>query len=311
MTPLICPSCGSQTPRLGSASGAAVTCLKCRAPIPAESLAPPADEAGAEASGAPVYRVERFQPTRGGSPVGVVAALGLGLIAALVLGPLAALLRQFFWLVLVFPLLYGMGLGLAASAGAWTAKCRRPELAVGAGVITGLAGALVLHYVSYLIATANVPAGMISFQQYLDLLFQAGVLGFNYTVSVIYYLVEVVVIAAAAGGGAVVLLNKPFCETCDTWKQKQSLGKFPISTAVAAAAVGSGQPALMVAPADGDETVTLDIYRCPNCRNNGPIEVRATCTKGKGENAASVVVFVTYPGAAAADFEDVRSRCES
>ena len=311
MTPLICPTCGAQTPRLAGTSGAAVTCLKCRAPIPAESLAP-AGEAGADAPTTPVYHIEGFQPTRGGSPVGVFAALGVGLIAALVLGAIAAVVRQFFWLVLIFPALFGMGLGVAVSAGAWMAKCRRTELVAGAGVIVGFAGAFVLHYVSYLIAlsNANVPAGAISFTQYLDLLCQAGVMGFGYTASVVYYLVEVVVILIASGALAVVMLNGPFCEPCGEWKSREALGTFKINTAVAAAAVSSGQPARMVAPPDADdEAVTLEVYRCPNCRNNGPIEVRATCTKGKGENAASLVVFVTYPGEAAVDFEEVRRQC--
>jgi hypothetical protein len=95
------------------------------------------------------------------------------------------------------------------------------------------------------------------------------------------------------------------------WKQKEPLGTFKINTAVAAAAVGSGQPALMVAPTEEDEAVTLDLFRCIHCRNNGPIEVRATCTRGKGENAASLVVFMTYPGEAAADFEGVRRKSTS
>jgi hypothetical protein len=316
VTPLICPSCGAQTPRLAGASS--VTCMKCRAPIPTESLAPPTGEAGAEAPGAPVYHVERFQPTRGGSPAGVLVAVGFGLVAALVLGALAAFVRQYFWAVLIFALLLGAGIGIVTSLGARVAKCRRTELAVGAGIITGLAGAFVLHYVAYLLFLANLnlplgPAagGLGGFGSHLELKCRLGVMSFGYVGSIIYYAVEAAVIAGTSGACAVVLLKSPFCEPCGVWKQKETLGTFQINTAVAAAAVASGQPALMVAPSEGDEAVALDIYRCPNCRNNAPIEVRASCTKGKGENAATVVVFVTYPGEATADFQEVRRQCIS
>lgn len=335
MAPLICPACGAQTPRLATSPAASINCLRCRAPIPPEQLAPPVAEPGTEGTGTepttldrlvgagflnelsqphnagPAYRVEKFQPTRGGSPVGVIVAVVAGLIGAVVLGAASALLRQFFWLVLVFPALLGFGIGAATSGGAWLAKCRRPELIAGAGVIAGLVGALVLHYVSYLIAVANIPQAQIGFQQYLDLRCQAGVLGLGYVGSAIYYVVEAVVIVGAAGTGALTWLDGPFCETCRVWKKKEGLGTFRMNTAVAARAVGSGQPASMIAPPDGNETVTLEFFRCPHCLNDAPIDVRVTCTKANGKDTATAVVFVTYPGTAAPAFEAVRRACGS
>jgi hypothetical protein len=287
-----------------------VTCLKCRAPIPAEQSTAPAGEAGPEAAGPRTYHVERFQPTRGGSPVGVFVALGLGLVAALVLGAIASVVRQFFWLVLVFPALLGAAVGFCAGAGGWLAKCRRPEMIAGAGVVCGLASAVVLHYVRYLSLTANLPPGQVTFTQFLELMCRAGVMGFGYTASVIYYIVEVVVIGGAAGAVAIVLLDRPFCEACGTWKSKDVLGKFRINGPMAAAAVSTGQPAALAAPAEGDETVTLELFRCPHC-SDGPIDVRATCEKKEGDNTASLVVFVTYPGAAADDIKAAARACRN
>jgi hypothetical protein len=307
MGPLTCPSCGAQTPRLATAPDAPVHCLKCRALIPAELLAPPAD--GAEAASAPAaYKVERFQPTRGGSPFGFLVALGTGLLGALVLGAIAGGIRQLVWAVLVFAILLGAGVGLTASVGAWLARCRRPELAVGAGAIAGFASALAMHYTRYLIMTADL-AVPITFTRFLDLLCQAGVMGFGYTGSMIYYLVEVIVIVIASGAAAVALLNRPFCEACNAWKKKEQHGPFKINANVAAAAVASGQPKQLVAPPEGDENVTLEIFRCPHCGNTGPIDVRANCTISDGKNTATATVFVTYPGEAADDFEDAVREC--
>ena len=299
MGPLICPSCGSQTPRLATTPGAPVHCLKCRAPIPAEQLAPPAD-GSAETSGPAPYHVEPYRPTRGGSPLGFVVALLAGLLGALVLGAVAGGIRQLFWAVLVFAILLGAGVGFAASVGAWLAKCRRPALAAFAGAIAGLVSALVMHYTRYLI---TFPQQQISFPEFLDLLCRAGVMSFGYTGSIIYYAVEAVVVAIAGGAAAVALLNRPFCEACKLWKQKENLGTLKINANVAAWAVAVGQPKLMAAPPEGDEAVALELFRCPHCRNAGPVDVRATCTKTENKNTASAVVFVTYPGEAAADFE--------
>ncbi len=280
-----------------------MTCLKCRAVIPPEQVEAPAE--GGE--GPTPYPVEPFKPTRGGAPAGVVVAIVVGLFGALVLGAVAALVRQGVWFVLVFPLLLGFGLGVCASAGAWLAKCRLAQLVAGAGAVVGLAGAFVLHYATYLIVFRDFPQPPVDFPEYLDLLCRAGVMSFGYTGSIIYYLVEVVVIAVAAGAGAVILLNGPFCEKCNLWKQKESLGTFKGSAQVAAWAVGTGRPTLMLAPTEADEKVTVEVYRCPLCRNDGPIDVKATCAVTENKNTATAVVFVTYPGAAAADFEKLRT----
>jgi hypothetical protein len=310
MPPLICPTCGSQTPRLAVAPGTPLTCLKCHAAIPDELLSPQPEQAEGETSAPAAYRVERFHATRGGSPAGAFVALGVGLLGAVVLGALSAVIRGFFWAVLIFPILLGFGVGVVAGGGAWMAKLRRPEFAAGAGAVAGLAAAFVLHYVRYLILTADFPAGQqVTFPQFLDLLCQAGVMGFGYTGSMIYYSVEVIVIVIAAGAGALVFLNRPFCEECNAWKQKEQLGPYKINATVAVNAVASGYPAAMVAPAEGDETVTLEIFRCPHCRDSGPIDVRANGTISDGKNTATATVFVTYPGEAATDFEEVRRQC--
>lgn len=310
MSSLICPSCGAQTPRLAGNPDATIHCLKCRAPIPAETLAPPA-EGDDGASSTPTYKVERYQPTRGGSPLGVLVAVATGLLGALVLGVVAAAIRQLFWLVLIFAIFLGCGLGAAAGIGGWMSKCRRTDVLAGAGVVAGLAGAFVMHYVRYLILTSDLPPGQISFPQFLDLLCQAGVMGFGYTGSMIYYAIEAVVIVVAAGVVAANMSNDPFCESCNVWKKKQRYGPFRINANVAVAAIASGQPKQLVAPPDGDEAVTLDIFRCPHCQSTGTIDVRAVGTITDGKNTATATVFVTYPGEAEADLTVAVAACHN
>jgi hypothetical protein len=254
------------------------------------------------------YHVTQFQPSRGGSSAGVILALFTGLIGAVVLGAVAAGIRQAFWLVLLFPAMYAFAVGCTVSAGAWLTKCRQVVAVAGGGVIVGFVAAFTLHYSCYLIAVWNFPPGAIGFQEYLRLLCQAGVLGFGFTGSVIYYAFEAIVIVGVTAATSVVLLDGPFCAECKLWKRKTTLGNWKINAAVAAHAVAAGLPKLMVAPPDGDDTVLVEVYQCPHCENRDGIDVRATCVHKEGDNSNTATVFMTYPAEALDDFVEIQSQ---
>lgn len=294
MPPLTCPACGATAP-----AGAA-QCLRCRAPL---------NDAPTETA-PPRYRVFAFVAGRGGPLFGVFVALAVGLVAAVVLGAVAGVVRHFLWVVLLFPVGFGGGLGYLTSCGARLAKCRRVPMVHGAGVIVGLLGAAVMHLTLYQVRLAANPAlqGM-SFFQYLDLLCLAGALGFGYTGTAIYYGVEVGLIVLMTAGMAAELLNDPFCDGCGRWKRNEALGKFKIHAPLAAAAVAAGQPDAMVAPAEGDDTVNVELFRCPHCGNDGPVEVRVSCSRTVDKGVWTAKVFVTYPGAAAPEFEATARDC--
>ena len=316
MSAITCPACLHSTPVLSRGGDAQVVCLRCRAPIPAELLAPtePLPE-GAEPAPTPaVHAVESFVAAPGGSPGGVLVALAFGLVTAAVLGFAAALLREHFWLVLVFAGIYGAALGGATGAGAWVGKCRLRGAVIAAGAVTGLAGALLLHYFGYVLAQRELPQlQLYTFWEYMDLRCEAGSsigsMNLGYAGTAIYWSVEALLVVILSGAVATWPLSRPFCAGCNAWKTQTPLGTFRIDGARALQAVAAGQPAAMVGPAAGDERVTVAVYRCPQCGPAGGIEAQVTCVRGSGEQATSMTLCMSYPGAALADFEEVARSC--
>jgi hypothetical protein len=318
MTSVTCPSCLHTTPVLAGAPGAAPVCLRCRAPLPPELLAPAGTSAEGEASAAarPAgFEVAPFTGVPGGSVVGFLVAVVVGLVGAVVVGYLTALLRQYFWFVLVFAFLYGLALGGITGIGVRAGKYRRAEGAVAAGVIAGVAGAFLLHYYGYLFSVRDLPIlGGLTFWQYMDFRFMLGTsigsISLGYTGTAIYWALEAVVIVIASAAAATWPVKRPFCAACNRWKEKTVLGKFRVDGPRAVEAVATGQPSALVAPATVDDTVTITLHRCPGCGDAGGFEAEVSAVRGKGEGAVTTSTTVTYPAAAAAAFEEVKRTCE-
>lgn len=319
MTSVTCPSCLHNTPALANSPGAPAVCLLCRAPIPPKLLAPAAvANEGDEAAGiaaAMSYRIAPYTGTPGGSPAGFVAAVVVGLVGAVVLGFATAFLRQHFWFVLVFGIIYGMALGGITGLGVRAGKYRRQDGAMSAGVIAGLAGAFLLHYFGYRFAVRDMPvlAGL-SFWQYMDfrcvLGTSIGSISLGYSGTAIYWGLEALVIVIASAAAATWPIKRPFCAACNVWKEKKPLGVFKVDGPRAVEAVTTGHPTALVAPATVDDRVTVSLYHCPRCGDAGGIEVQVSSTRGIGEGAVTSTAIVSYPAEAAADFEAARRACE-
>jgi hypothetical protein len=135
-----CPECGGRfrvprtAPAPESLDAEAITPTK---PGPAP---PPQDEADDEAEPPRPRRRWRFdvapyRPDGGVTAPGVVLTFALEALAGVVLGLLSAFIGHWFYLVLLFPLLVGLGLGCAGLLGVGLGKVRNPLIAGLAGVL--------------------------------------------------------------------------------------------------------------------------------------------------------------------------------
>jgi hypothetical protein len=272
-------------------------------------------ESAAAVDSVEAHPVEAYTGTPGGSAGGFLAMLAVGLAGAVVIGGLAAILHKWFWLVLVFPAIYGLVLGGLTGLGARVGKYRVLGGAVAAGALVGVVGAILLHYFTYQLAMReNQIVGFLTFTEYLDLSARAGVgigsIQFGYSGTIIYWLVEAIVVVIASAAAAQWPVRRPFCAGCNAWKEKKQLGVFQIDGPRAVAAISTGQPLTMVGPATADDKVTVSLYKCPRCGSSDAFEAEVVATRGKGEGAATVSAIMTYPAAAAADFEEARRTCE-
>jgi hypothetical protein len=167
-----------------------------------------------------------YTGTPGGSPAGFIVAVAVGLVGAVVLGFATAFLRQHFWFVLVFAMLYGVGPGGITGLGVRAGKYRRQDGAVSAGLIAGLAGAFLLHYFGYRFAIGDMPAlRHIGFWQYMDLRCRSGTsigsISLGYSGTAIYWGLEALVIVIASAAAATWPIKRPFCAACNTWRKRR------------------------------------------------------------------------------------------
>jgi hypothetical protein len=318
MSSITCPACLHSTPVLSRGGDAPVVCLRCRAPIPTELLAPaePLPE-GAEPAPTPaVHAVAPYTGTPGGTAGGFVVTVLVGTAAAALIGGFAGWLHEHVWFVLVFALVVGLAIGGLTGVGAKLGKYRNKGGAAAAGAITGFAGAFFFHYAAYQIDYANMPAeAWPGFLEFLDQRCRdgsriGGSIELGYVGTAIYWIVEALVMLGVSAGLATWPVNYPFCAGCNAWKEKRAVGAFVIDGPRAIDAVVAGQPRAMVSPASAPDRVAIGIYGCPECGDAGGIEVEVAFTRGQGEGAVTTTVFVGYPAEAAADFEAVRRECE-
>jgi hypothetical protein len=279
---------------------------------PTESPPVPAPQAPRQ------FPVIPFTPPRGGPPIGLGLAAFAGLIAALVFAVLAALLRSHLWLVIVFPMLHGIFVGVFAGLGARVAKARYRTGVGVVGAACGLVSYAGVHYLHYLSFAAAPNAPRVGFWEFMDVRATEGVKigkaggagnGIGYTGSVIYWSLEAVITMIGAAGVAVVTIGKPFCEGCNRWKSKHQLGPYLVEPGYAVPAVGAGVPTGLLVPADGKKSVVVEVYSCPVCGDEGTLDVKVTGTHQDGKTMRSWNGYVTYPGEALHVFNEVERAC--
>ncbi|RPH52275.1 MAG: hypothetical protein EHM91_00415 [Planctomycetota bacterium] len=80
-----------------------------------------------------------YVPSGKVGPVGIGVTLGLGLVAGVVAAALFHLVGRFFYLVLLFPILWGLGIGMAVAMGVRIGKCRNSVVGIAAGLVAAVA----------------------------------------------------------------------------------------------------------------------------------------------------------------------------
>lgn len=320
MTSATCPACRATIEIPERTRDGTVQCRQCgREFAPPEpgtgSESPPADAAAPKP-----FPVIPFQASRGGPALGLGLAAFMGLVAALVLGVAAALLRSAFWLVIVFPILHGVFVGVFAGLGARITKTRYQGGVAVVAAGCGLVSYMLVHYIFYLAFIGGLPPGapLVGFWEYMDIRATEGVRfgkpgangaggGIGYVGSVIYWVVEAVVTMAGAAGVAVVTIGSPFCEQCNRWKTKRSMGPYPVEPSYAVPAVGAGLPTGLLVPADGKKSVVVELAYCLECAERGTVDVKVHGTHQDGNKMYNWNAYVTYPGEALRTFAEVET----
>jgi hypothetical protein len=320
-----CPTCGAVVSVPSGIESGQVVCGGCeevidldaaKQPAPAEAAPAPAEAAP---PAPPQYSVTKFEATTGGNPIGLIVPLGVGVVAAVVFAVVAVIVREFFWLLVVFPALHGLAVGGVIGLAARLVKTRLPLalLAIGLGcALLSWLGIYLLWYVAFIADPKNPQVGFFGFMDHQATLGvkigkpgQGGGSNLGYVGTIIYWVVEAVITGVAGAAVALAPVMSPFCPGCNAWKRKRVLGPFLVEPTVAAGAVAAGVPAGVVAPAEGKKKVTLSVYACPHCEDEGTIDVSMDGSHTEGKQTMTYKVFMTYPGEALAEFERAAEEC--
>lgn len=98
----------------------------------------------------PRYEVVPYRPEGGYSSKGSGLLLLTSLLGGLILGLIAGFVSRWFYFILVFPALIGLGVGAAGNWAARIGKVRSTTLSGISGLLGGVFAMLSMHYVGYL-----------------------------------------------------------------------------------------------------------------------------------------------------------------
>lgn len=80
----------------------------------------------------------KYVPSGKAGGAGIALPFAIGIAGAAVAGAAFHFVGRYFYLILLFPLLWGMGVGFAAAVGVRAGKCRNPMIGVAAGVLSAV-----------------------------------------------------------------------------------------------------------------------------------------------------------------------------
>ena len=302
MNPRTCPDCRAEVP-----DTAGTACPACGATLPPADGTPPI-AVPVELPPVPAFEARPYQASNGGSGLGIGLMMLAGLVAAGLIGVLASVIGQVFYLIILFPIVIGLGVGFPMAFAGKLAKVHSVPVATLVGLWCGVVAMFVMHFTDFLLFAAGLPAGVdLSFLDFMDLQATAGVeigrtgkgINLGYTGSVVYWLIEVGVVALIVAGLGVAQAESPFCVPCEQWKSAQVYGPFFADEAAAKAHVEAGRVGELARLPEADDTLKLTVAVCPECRSDQEIDVKLLkIKKTKDGVSASDVCHVTYPGEA-------------
>lgn len=278
----------------------------------------------------PRFETIPYRPDGGFSSAGSAFMVAAAMVAGLVLGLIASVIGQWFYLVLLFPALIGLGMGAICKFAIRLGKVRNPLVAGLAGFMGGCMAMLTMHYCDYHRSMDELEQKLpgvrqhLGFWRFMDLQATQGVtigratagnkdkgMNLGYTGSIIYWLIEVLIVAGIAYAMARSFAAEPFCRQCRDWKESRVVGGVSIDGQVAAQALGDGDLTTFFQhvqkPDEASPPHVVHAAVCKGCGTSGTIDVKVskTSTNDQGQVEFTEVAHVTYPGEALAVIEAV------
>lgn len=274
------------------------------------------NEARAETAPPPRFVTQKYQSDNGMNLAGVALMVVLEVAAGVLLGAVASLISRLFYLILIFPVAIGMGVGLAGMAGVNIGKVRNVFVTGLIGFVGGCVAMFAMHYADYLHALDQLPQELhshVSFFDYLDATAEQGVsigratssskgMNLGYIGTYIYYVVEVLIVAVISLIVGIAAAAAPFCSRCNTWKSQYKLGHLENPADEAAEAVRDGELHALQPSLAASSFTQFIVHVCPNCRAEAPIDVKIQrlTRNEKNEEKTEELIHRTYPGEALA-----------
>jgi hypothetical protein len=244
---------------------------------------------------------------------GILLPLALGLISAAAAAAVFHFVGRFFYLVLLFPMLWGVVVGGVTSAGVKKGKCRNAAAGLGAGVVAAVVSYGLFQHFDNLHHRLrfrdemgkSVQASREELDGFYDefLKQKYGGSGFGAQLSLrseagmnisrsgsggkdskpmisgagmyVYWAVELVIIAGICGFLPLAAAREPFCERCSEWYEKSELaGIVDGRVDDARRALQNKDPAALAAcVVRTNPGGALTLEQCPKC-SESPVRVK-------------------------------------
>jgi len=233
--------------------------------------------------------IETYKPNGKFNPIVFGIVPGLGLAGGLIGGWIyQALIDLIPWIILgaIITFLFGIMLGVLVGFGLKWGKCRNRAIAIVLGVCVGITGLGFSYFWAYQRVKSDVMSdpelvketgGQFGFGDYIDarvaygwrVTGKHGGTGTSWSGGFVYmiWLVEAVLVVGMAGAAPLVYASKPFCEECDCWAKKESIGEVhgvDNNRIQAAAAAGDWQGLVQpVGDPQSNRWIEYTVYTCP------------------------------------------------
>ncbi len=273
----------------------------------------------------PRFAALPYRPEGGVRVARLPLFVGGVLLAGAGLGALASVVGQSCYIVLLFPLLVGLGLAALTILLCQLCQVRSPVLA-GLFALAGGVGAVgTMHLLDFrhalrLVETdeARMSPDLVyrlrvtpEFGEYLDAVATEGLtiagregggLNLGRAGTYLNWGLELLLVAVVATIGGAIGARDPFCTACNRWKEERFLGTLADGGPEQRRQLRQGRLAEMSCwkPSTTAGDLVLTVSVCPGCGCDGPIELRVERNPRSPREPAAVGVAQqwTYPGEA-------------
>lgn len=279
------------------------------------SHATPHPAPGVPASTWPRFDVSTYRPDGGADLPGVVMLISALALVGAVLGFIAHFIAQFFYLIILFPILIGFGVGFVGAMMVKKGRVRNPWIGGLAGLVGGVLAMLAMHYFDYesvkTALDAQHPGGAeLGFIEFMNIQAEHGVeigrtsssINLGYIGSWIYWIVETLIVAGVTFFVVRSAAAEPYCPDCGVWKDERVLGGFGADPDAAAAALQSGdlERIRQANPSPVASPLVVTAAHCHHCAKGHRVDLKleSMLANKKGEVENKTLAHVSYPGEA-------------